>query len=143
MRVPRATFGPSRTVSDPDGRAWTIRVAHYRLPRPGEEVQGEDRLFDRVSGLPGIALFAPLARLVRRFWLPLLDATVGHRPWIVASAEHPPVRMVWRVTDRYSVSEAVEEIAIALGLGEPRPAPLAARWVGYDQGNVVLPHKES
>jgi hypothetical protein len=35
-------------VSAPDGRAWTIRVAHYRLPRPGEEVDDEDELFTEI-----------------------------------------------------------------------------------------------
>src|SRR5262249_2750780 len=145
MRVPRATFGASRTVSDPDGRTWTVRVEHYRLPPLGED---EDDLEVSVNGpmeairpmfwwrlvalvpiafvvwrygrsLLGaealdrvlfLVIFVPLGVVVW-FWSPLLDATIGHRPWIVATAEHPPARMVWRVwrvTGRNSVSEAVD-----------------------------------
>ena len=143
MRIPRPIFGPSRTVSDPDGRVWTIRTGHYRFPRRGEEVDEEDELFHEIIGiLPAqIRLLAPVAVLVRRYWLPLFDATIGHRPWIVASVEHPPVRMVWRATGRYAASEAVDEIALALEHGEPHPSPIAARWVGYDEGGVVLPRK--
>jgi hypothetical protein len=139
----RKVLGQSRTVSAPDGREWTIHVAHYRLPRPGEEVDDEDELFEEIMWMLPLRflLLAPLAAVARRFWLPLFDATIGHRPWIVASAENPPERMVWRATGRFPASELVEEIAVALEHGEERPDPFAAKWVGYDRGAVVLPRK--
>jgi len=175
MRIPRATFGPSRTVSDPDGRTWTVRVVHYRLPQPGEDpdeleesLQGLTELFRTGSFWLRLAVFVPIAFVVWRYWhslfgirtedsvlghvlflvlavlllvaaryvFPLLDATIGHRPWIVASAEDPPVRMVWRVwraTSRRSVREVVDEIAAGLERGDPRPSPSSASWIGYDQ----------
>jgi hypothetical protein len=82
-----------------------------------------------------------IAAVVRRFWLPLFDATFGHRPWIVASAEHPPETTVWRAIGRYPVSEAVDEIAVALERGERRPDLFTAQWVADDRGSVVLPRK--
>jgi len=83
-----------------------------------------------------LVLAVPLL-VAQRYLSPFLDATIEHRPWIVASAEDPPVRMVWRVlrvTNRRSVSEVVEEISSALERGDPRPAPAAATWIGYDEG---------
>ena len=175
MRIPRATFGPSRTVSDPDGRTWTVRVVHYRLPQPGEDADEVEESFQGLTELFGtgsfwlrLAVFVPIAFVVWRYWhslfglrveddvlgqvfflvlgvlsliaaryvYPLLDATIGHRPWIVASAENPPVRMVWRVwraTSRRSVPDVVDEIAAGLERGDPRPSPSSASWIGYDQ----------
>jgi hypothetical protein len=170
MRIPRATFGPSRTVSDPDGRTWTVRVVH-RLPQPGEAADEVEKSFQGLTELIRsrsfwlrLAVFVPIALVVWRYWhslpgvrtednllghvfflglavlslvaaqgLRLLDAT---RPWIVASAENPPVRMVWRVwraSGRRSVREAVDEIAAGLERGDPRPTPSSASWIGYDQ----------
>jgi hypothetical protein len=83
----------------------------------------------------------PLWLFVRPVVLPLFEATVGNRPWIVASAGHPPVRMVWRAIGRGPASRAVDEIAEALARGETHPAPFASKWVGYDQGGVVMPPK--
>ena len=175
MRIPRATFGPSRTVSDPGGRTWTVRVVHYRLPQPGEDADEVEESFPGLTELIRtrsfwlrLAVFVPIALVVwryshslfgvgsedsvlgqvlflvlavlsliaARYVYPLLDATIGHRPWIVASAENPPVRMVWRVwraTGRRSVREVVDEIAAGLERGDPRPSPSSASWIGYDQ----------
>ena len=175
MRIPRATFGPSRTVSDPDGRTWTVRVEHYRLPQPGEEPDEVEESFHDLTELlrtrsfwlrlavsvpiafvvwrywhlhfggwiedkvVTLVLFLGLAVLMlvaKRYWFPLLDATIWHRPWIVASAENPPVRMVWRVwraTGRRSVPGVVDEIAAGLERGDPRPSPSSASWIGDDQ----------
>jgi len=149
---------------------------HYRLPKPGEDVDEVEESFQDAIELirsPSfwwrLAVFVPIALVLWRYrvspfgakyagsgleavlllvlgaiWLvvvrygsPLLDATIAHRPWILASAENPPVRMVCRVlrvTSRRSVSEVVEEIAAALERGDPRPAPAAATWIGYDEG---------
>ncbi len=175
MRIPRAKFGPSRTVSDPNGRTWTVRVVHYRLPQPGEDADELDESFQGLTELIRtgsfwlrLAVFVPIAFVAWRHWhslfgvrigdsvlgevfflvlgvlslvaaryvYPLLDATIGHRPWIVASAENPPVRMVWRVwrvTSRRSVPEVVDEIVAGLERGDPRPSPSGASWIGYDQ----------
>jgi hypothetical protein len=81
-----------------------------------------------------------LVSLVRATVVPILEATLGRRPWIEASAEHPATTMVWRATGRSEPSVAVEEIAGALARGEQRPQPLSARWVGYG-GATVLPRK--
>lgn len=179
----RATFGPNRTVSDPDGRTWTVRVVHYRLPKLGEAADDvEDPFHGLIESFHGLmelirtasfwlrlAVFVPIAFVVVwRYWhslfglriqdsvlghvfflvlavltlvaaryvFPLLDATIGHRPWIVASAENPPVRMVWRVwrsTSRRSVREVVDEIVAGLERGDPHPSPSGASWLGYDQ----------
>jgi hypothetical protein len=171
----RATFGPSRTVSDPDGRSWTVRVVHYRLPQPSEDADELEESFQGLIELTRtrsfwlrLAVFVPIAFVVWRYWhslfglrtendvlgqvfflvlavlllvagryvFPLLDATIEHRPWIVASAENPPVRMVWRVwraTSRHTVREVVDEIAAGLERGDPRPSPSSASWIGYDQ----------
>ncbi len=145
MCVPRVTFGPSRTVTDPDGRSWTIRIERYRLPRPGEE---DDKAKVSLRVIPAplrlFGLLDPVVNVVLHYGLPLFEGTIERRPWIVASAEHPPVRMVWRVwhaPGRTSHAEAVEEIASALERGDPRPASHMAKWVGYDQGALVLPPK--
>jgi hypothetical protein len=161
MRIPRATFGPSRAVSDPDGRTWTVRVVHYRLPQPGEEADEPEESFPGVTelirtrsfwlrlvvGVPIVLIVWRYSRLLSGGWVegevlfrvvllglavlllvagqylfPLLDATIGHLPWIVATAENPPVRMVWRVwraTSRRSVREVVDEIAAGLERGDP------------------------
>jgi hypothetical protein len=92
----------------------------------------------------------PYGRFV--FWIsdalwfllgPLLEATAGRRPWIEASSEQPPVTMVWRATGRRPASETLDEIAGALARGESRPAPVGARWVGYDRGGLRLARKSA
>jgi len=149
MRVP--SLGPSRTVSGPDGRAWTVRVVRYRLPRPDEEMPYDREVIaELIRSIPTplrmFGLLDPILAIVFLYTLPLHDATIERRPWIVASAEQPSVTMVWRViwaTGRSSLPDAVAEIAAGLERGDPRPAPAGVKWVGYDRGGgPVLPPKE-
>jgi hypothetical protein len=117
-----------RSVRSPDGRVWQVRVCRYRLP-PKPEPEDDNSL----------GALAALARLARPAW----EATVGHRPWIEASAEDPPVTMVWRATGRRSAQAALDEIADALERGETRPQPFWAHWTGYDRGGIRLARKAS
>ena len=128
MHIRRATIAPSRTVSDPEGRVWTIRTSYYRHPHYGDELD-EDDLFNTGVSLPGL-----LINFVMHYLEPLLNATVGRRPWIVASTDDPPVRMVWRVVaaGRYAITGALDEIALALERGDMHPTPGTAQWIGYD-----------
>jgi hypothetical protein len=132
---------PARTVVDPGGREWRVTVGLYRRPAP--RVDDVETIPERMSTIPfwGPVILA-LSRLSDRFAAPVLEATVGRRAWIEASAEDPPVTMVWRATGRASVASAVDDVADALARGEERPAPLSVRWVGYDRGAVVLPPKD-
>jgi hypothetical protein len=86
-------------------------------------------------------LIAPIAAAARAFVAPVMQATLGQRPWIQASAEHPSITMVWRATGREKAQVAVDEIADALARGDDRPVPLSARWIGYDRGWLRLPPK--
>ena len=104
-----------------------MRLVRYRLPR--KLVPDED---DDLA-----AEVLPLIRLARPAW----DAIVRRRPWIVASAEDPPVTMVWQATGRRSAGTALDEIADALARGEPRPQPFWAHWTGYDRGGMRLARK--
>jgi hypothetical protein len=126
MRIPRRTFTRSRSVSGPDGRRWTVTVVHYRLPKLGEDAD-EVEDFHNLIVSPSL-VFGALSLLAARYVFPLLDATIGHRPWIVASAENPPVRMVWRVW-RVTSGRSVA----GLERGDPCPSPSGASWIGYDQ----------
>src|SRR3954465_13579026 len=95
MRIPRATFGPTRTVSDPDGRTWTVRVVHYRLPQPGEDpdeleesLHGPAELFRTGSFWLRLAVFVPIAFVVWRYWHALFgirteDSVLVHVPFLV------------------------------------------------------------
>lgn len=117
-----------RSVRSPDGRVWQVRICRYRLP-PKPEPEDDNPL----------GALAALARLARPAW----EATVGHRPWIEASSEDPPVTMVWRATGRRSAQAALDEIADALERGETRPQPFWAHWTGYDRGGIRLARKAS
>jgi hypothetical protein len=139
MRIPRRTFTRSRSVSGPDGRTWTVTVVHYRLPKLGEDAD-EVEDFHNLIVSPSL-VFGALSLLAARYVFPLLDATIGHRPWIVASAENPPVRMVWRVwrlTSRRSVPEVVDEIVAGLERGDTRPSPSGASWIAATTRRNVL-----
>jgi hypothetical protein len=124
-----------------------VRLCRYRLPPeadPAEERDRADPLRPARGALnvtfgPLGPLLAALARLTRPAW----EATVGHRPWIEASSEDPPVTMVWRATGRRSAQTALDEIADALERGEPRPQPFWAHWTGYDRGGIRLARKSS
>ena len=87
--------------------------------------------------------FGPLLAALGRLAQPAWEATVGHRPWIEASSEDPPLTMVWRATGRRSAQAALDEIADALERGEPRPQPFWAHWTGYDRGGIRLARKSS
>jgi hypothetical protein len=126
---------PERIVRSPDGREWRVRVRLHRLPPPGDP----DELVEQFARR--LPLVGPLIRLVQLAVAPVVGATVGHRPWLEASAGNPPVTMVWRATGRESAKAAVDEIADALERGEERPVPLSARWVGYDRGWIKLRRK--
>ena len=138
MGMSRKKSGSSRTVSDPDGRTWTISVERYRRREQGERLDDEKSVDEIFNRLPVIFwLIKPVARVV----MPYVDATVGGQPWIVASADDPPVRMVWRIvraTGRHTVIETVDEIASALARGNARPAPVAAKWIGLEQDGAVV-----
>jgi hypothetical protein len=142
MRIPRRTFKRSRSVSGPDGRTWTVTVVHYRLPKLGEDADEVKDFHDLINSNRLIDLvFGALSLLSARYVFPLLDATIGHRPWIVASAENPPVRMVWRVwraTSRRSVPEVVDEIVAELERGDPVPLPPARFGSATTRRNVLV-----
>jgi hypothetical protein len=120
-----------------------VRLVLYRLPKRIEPERDDDDDLDPVpfarplqpSVLP--QLIVGLFQLAKPAW----EATVGSRPWIVASNDDLPVTMVWRATGRRSATAALDEIADALERGEPRPQPLWAHWVGYDRGGIRLPRK--
>ena len=106
-----------------------MRLVRYRLPRKLVPAPDED---DDLEADP-----LALVRLAR----PAYDAIFARRPWILASAEDPPVTMVWRATGRRSAATALDEIADALERGEPRPQPFWAHWTGYDRGGLRLARK--
>jgi hypothetical protein len=131
-----------RTVRAPDGRVWQVRRCRYRLP-PKPEPEDEADLEGPLStGRIVIGPFGPILAALARLVQPAWEATVGHRPWIAASAEDPPVTMVWRATGRRSAQTALDEIADALERGETRPQPFWAHWTGYDRGGIRLARKE-
>jgi hypothetical protein len=103
-----------------------VCLCRYRLP-PRTELEDDNPL----------GPLGALARLARPAW----EATIGHRPWIEASSQDPPVTMVWRATGRRSGQTALDEIADALERGEPRPQPFWAHWTGYDRGGIRLARK--
>jgi hypothetical protein len=122
-----------------------VRLCRYRLPPKAEPEDEADlegpfpngKIVMRLSFGPFGPILAALARLARPAW----EATVGHRPWIEASSEDPPVTMVWRATGRRSARTALDEIADALERGEARPQPFWAHWTGYDRGGIRLARK--
>jgi hypothetical protein len=117
-----------RVVRDPDGREWAVRLRHYRAPDPAPEHEHETWL-DRMRAAP---LWGPLVAgavaIARVTMTPVLEATLGRRPWIEASSGEET--LVWRATGRGDPREALDEIANALERGDPRPRPLEARWIG-------------
>jgi hypothetical protein len=106
-----------------------VRLVRYRLPRKLVPAPDED---DDLEADP-----LALVRLARPAW----DAILARRPWILASAENPPVTMVWRSTGRRSATTALDEIADALERGDPRPQPFWAHWTAYDRGGIRLARK--
>jgi hypothetical protein len=118
-----------------------VRLRRYRLPpKPEpEDSRPAERIVMRLPFGPVGPILAALARLAQPAW----EASVGHRPWIEARSEDPPVTMVWRATGRRSARTALDEIADALGRGEPRPQPFWAHWTGYDRGGIRLARKSS
>lgn len=121
-----------RVVRDPEGREWVVRLRRYRRPGPGPEHE-EPAWLDRFRAAP---LWGPIvagaATLARVALAPVLEATLGRRPWIEASSGGET--LVWRATGRTVPREALDEIAAALERGDPRPRPLEARWVGSGRG---------
>ncbi|HYX89550.1 MAG TPA: hypothetical protein VE753_09290 [Gaiellaceae bacterium] len=113
-----------------DGRVWDLRLVRYRLPRQLVPAPG-----DKDADLEADPL--ALVRFARPAWYAIL----GCRPWIPASAEDPPVTMVWRATGSRSATTALDEIADALERGDPRPQPFWAHWTGYDRGGLRLARK--
>ena len=126
-----------RTVRDPDGREWRVRLRHHRLP--DSHPFRDDALLERYRSTPPFGpAIAVLIVLVRITVVPVLEATVGRRPWIEASSSDET--LVWRATGRTGPQEALDEIANALERGDPRPRPLETRWVGRE-GGPRLPNK--
>jgi hypothetical protein len=126
-----------RTVRAPNGREWHVQVSHHRWPGPPSERAAA--VIRELAWMPYVGfLIRPIAAAARGLVTPVVQATVGQRPWIQASAERPAITMVWRATGRENAQVAVDEIADALARGEDRPVPLSARWVGYHRGWLRL-----
>jgi hypothetical protein len=109
----------------------------YRLRRPGEEGDELDELIEDIRSISWwrFAVLVPVVFLVWRFWHHSSAPGSQIRCFTCFFSWSPRmVWRVWRVTSRRSVSEVVEEIAAALERGDPRPAPAAATWIGYDEG---------
>jgi hypothetical protein len=122
-----------RTVRAPNGREWHVQVSHYRWPGPPSE--RTTAVIRELAWMPYVGfLVRPIAAAARALVAPVVQATVGQRPWIQATAERPSITMVWRATGREKAQVAVDEIADALARGEDRPVPFSARWIGYDRG---------
>lgn len=128
-----------RTVHDPDGREWVVRLRRYRRPEPAPEHEDETWL-DRFRVAPFWGpLVAGAAALARVTVAPVVEATLGRRPWIEASSDAET--LVWRATGRSDPQEALDEIANALERGDPRPRPLEARWVGGEGARRLPPRR--
>ena len=137
-------IGRTRVVTAPDGRVWKVRFVRCRLPRrlaPGDVEEEDDLDSEPVAASVQLGLVPQLVVGLVRLARPAWEATIGRRPWILASAEDPPVTMVWRATGRRSAAAALDEIADALQRGDPRPQPFWAQWTGYDRGGIRLARK--
>lgn len=131
---------PERIVRSPDGREWRVRVTLYRRPERRSSADGEETYAKKMAAIPFWGpIVSALLSLGELLVVPAIQAVVAKRPWIEASAEHPPVTLVWRATGRVDAASALEEIADALQRGEERPEPFYAQWVGYDRGTTRLP----
>jgi hypothetical protein len=131
----RRRWQSERRVTAPDGSEWVVRLAYFRLPRPGD-LDPEWGEFERtIARVPLVGVVAAGAlRLVEFFVVPLVAATVGRRPWIKAVRSHPPTLLVWRSAAGASAKAAAAEIADRLGDGVERPLIDAAEWVGREDG---------